>query len=84
MAHAVIDAFEMKLTYAFSEDKEEIIKQQEKHHKEAELAYQTKIKDKRLAKETNKMTVLVFYLQQYFPTPCLQTSIVFNKTQLCR
>lgn len=76
------DKYNMQLTYVNDEERTEILKQQEDHHNEAEIAYETKKRDKQRAKTEDNFTVLAFDLQQCLPTPSIETSVVFYKRQL--
>jgi hypothetical protein len=76
------DKYNMQLTYVNDEERTEILKQQEDHHNEAEIAYETKKRDKQRAKTEDNFTVLAFDLQQCLPTPSIEMSVVFYKRQL--
>ena len=65
------------------EKKNQILKNQEIHHKKAELGYNAKAVDKSLSENFNgKYLVARFDLQQCLPTPNLHTSVSFYKRSL--
>ncbi|XP_055859195.1 uncharacterized protein LOC129921411 [Episyrphus balteatus] len=62
--------------------KSQLLKEQEEHHKLADLAYKSKSKDKDTGRNDNSIKVYTFDLQQCLPTPFLRTNISFYKRQL--
>ena len=64
------------------EDRAELLKQQELHHRKAEIAINEKKHDKDLAEGDKSRRTIAFDLQQCLPTPYLNTSVVFYKRQL--
>lgn len=74
------EVMNMQLQVASDVDEQNQIKlDQEKHHQEADLAYQSKKIDKNHAKVDDSFVCYTFDLQQCLPTPYLETSVSFYK-----
>lgn len=76
------DVLKAKIEVSSEDERSALMQEQSDHHKEVDVAYESKKNDKEKADSNTSLKVFCFDLQQCLPTPFLRTSVAFYKRPL--